>query len=101
MEKPLFENMSGQTAKIVVVGLDDLEKWGKSLIEQAIKSVQKDDDKYLTPDEVSDLLKVTRSTLWRWAKSNYLTPRRIGRKPRYLLSDVQRLINDDVHLLRS
>ena len=37
-------------------------------------------------------MNVSKSTLWRWERDNYLLPAgRMGRSPQYLKSDVQRI----------
>jgi len=41
--------------------------------------------------EVIDRLNVTAGTLWRWAKSGYLVPRKVGRRNVYLVTDVENL----------
>lgn len=51
-----------------------------------------EEERYLTIKEVSDLLKVNRSTLWKWNKSGYLTAVKTGSKPRYKLSDVKKIM---------
>lgn len=51
-----------------------------------------EEERYLTIQEVSDLLKVNRSTLWKWNKSGYLTAIKTGSKPRYKLSDVKKIM---------
>ena len=37
-------------------------------------------------------LGVTSATLWRWAKSGYLVPIKVGRKNVYLKSDIDRIL---------
>lgn len=46
----------------------------------------------LTRKEVADILGVTLSTLWQWAKSGYLVPVKIGSKVMYRPSDVEELM---------
>ena len=54
---------------------------------------EKEEDTFPTPTEVTKLLGVSRSTLWRWAKQNYLMPIEVGGKRRYRMSDVKALLN--------
>ena len=56
--------------------------------------IKKKSERYLSTAEVSKMLSVDLSTLWRWNKNGYLTHKKIGTKNRYLESDIQRLIND-------
>lgn len=58
----------------------------------AVKEVE---DVSLSADEVAAKLKVTKVTLWRWEKSGYLVPKKIGRKPFYLQSQVDSLLRKE------
>jgi len=85
----------------VVVTLDDFNQMvneaAKNLSMLSAKenvsessSSNSDEEKYLTREEVSKMLKVDYTTLWRWNKSNKLCCHKIGeRKVVYLLSDVE------------
>lgn len=46
------------------------------------------EDRLLTISQVVSLLGVTKPTLWRWDKENYLKKVMIGGKPRYKESEV-------------
>lgn len=50
------------------------------------------EEKYLTTDEVMDMLKVTRPTLWRWARDKYLVPTKVGKRTLYKASEVEILM---------
>jgi len=50
-------------------------------------------NEFLTKKEVMALLGVCDTTLWLWAKNNYLKPVKAGRKVLYRKSDVQRFLN--------
>lgn len=52
----------------------------------------KANDVALTPDSAASTLTVSLTTLWRWAKSGYLTPIYIGGKKRYRRSDVMAIL---------
>jgi predicted DNA-binding transcriptional regulator AlpA len=43
---------------------------------------------YLSPNQVSDILNVDLSTLWRWKKKGFLVPIEIGGKRRYRKSEI-------------
>lgn len=60
-----------------------------------LHAVQEVEDVSLSADEVAAKLKVTKVTLWRWAKSGYLVPKRVGRKPFYLQSEVEHLLRKE------
>lgn len=48
---------------------------------------------YPSPDQVAKALDVSKSTLWRWDKSGYLSPIEIGGKRRYRMSDIQAILD--------
>lgn len=54
------------------------------------KQQQKKED-YLTVREVCEVLNVTKPTLWRWSKLNYLVPVKVGKKNYYKRSDIEAL----------
>ena len=85
---------SGANVAVTVTPLD-LKEFALFLIgqAQAIGNENSQTEKFLTPDDVSDLLGVSKNTLWRWEKDHYLTPVKIGRKSRYKQSDVLALTN--------
>ena len=49
---------------------------------------------YPSADKVAEMLSVSKPTLWRWEKSGYLIPVRIGGKVRYKMSDVKRILGE-------
>lgn len=49
-------------------------------------------EEYLTVKQAEELLKVSKPTLWRWAKNGYLVPSEVGGKRYYKLSDIERIM---------
>ena len=49
---------------------------------------------YPSPDQVSKILNVNKTTLWRWQKKGYLVPVEVGGKRRYRMSDVKQLLGE-------
>jgi predicted DNA-binding transcriptional regulator AlpA len=47
--------------------------------------------KYLTVDQVADMLSVSRVTLWSWDRKGILNPVKIGNLKRYKLSEIESL----------
>ena len=78
----------------VMVSVADLKEFALTVVAEAIaaKEAEKKEEKYLTPDDVVDMLGVSKNTLWRWEKESYLIPIKVGRKSRYKLSDVKSLL---------
>ena len=50
---------------------------------------------YLSREKVAEILEVSKGTLWRWQKLNYLVPIMVGGKRRYRRSDVKRILEGD------
>ena len=77
----------------VTIGVTDLRNFFLELInEMEANKVEDKPESYLSQDETSKMLKVDRSTLWRWDKDNYLKKVRVGGKVRYRLSDIQKIM---------
>lgn len=77
----------------VVVSVADLKEFAMSVFAEAMAARQeKKEETYLTPDEVAEKLGVSTNTLWRWNRDKYLMPIKMGRKSRYKLSDVEKLM---------
>lgn len=73
----------------------DLKEFAVSIINETLaqKNEQKPvEEKYLSPAETASKLKVSKNTLWRWAKDGYLVPVKIGRKSAYKMSKINELI---------
>lgn len=50
-------------------------------------------EKYLTIEQVAELLSVSRVTLWHWDKKGILESVRVGNLRRYRLSDIELIMN--------
>jgi prophage antirepressor-like protein len=48
---------------------------------------------YPSIEQVSKILDVNKTTLWRWGKQGYLVPIEIGGKRRYKMSDINKILN--------
>lgn len=78
----------------VTVTPTDLKEFAQSLIKEAMEigGKQKTPERYLTQKEAAEKLRVSENTLWRWKKTNYLTPSKVGNGVYYKLSDIERLL---------
>lgn len=47
----------------------------------------------ISSTDAEKTLGVTSATLWRWGKSGYLVPIKVGRKSVYLKSDIDRILH--------
>ena len=86
-----------QTKTTLAVTVDDLRKWHKEVIDDTKQKLEKaviadKSNCLIDAKEVSRMLNVDMSTLWRWEKKGYLTALRIGGKRKYKLSNVKLLI---------
>lgn len=76
----------------VCVSLADLREFVGELVAEAEAAKQVEaEEKYLSVDEVCEMLNVSSNTLWRWNRTQYLCSVKIGRTPMYKLSDVNNL----------
>lgn len=48
---------------------------------------------YPSREKVMEMLDVSETTLWRWAKEGYLVPLNVGGKRRYRMSDIKRILD--------
>jgi predicted DNA-binding transcriptional regulator AlpA len=89
-----IQNLIENGANISVsVSPIDLKEFGLSLIDEAKKKAEKETETFLTARECAKMCGVTLNSLWRWEKSGYLVPRRVGRKVFYAKSDVNNLLS--------
>ena len=96
----LSQSTTTQQNQVVqyVVGRDDLHDIISNLVEEQMqkffdrKKEEAKSDVLLTPKEVTELLGVNLTTLWRWHREGYLVKVYIGDKPRYKQSDIDRIL---------
>lgn len=82
----------------VTVESNDLINFGDYLIQKTKKELEEiviseKAESYPTVKQVSEMLNVDLSTLWRWSKKNYLVPVEFGGGRRYKMSEVKALMN--------
>ena len=83
---------NGGVSQILFVSAADLREAIRNMANDiAQQFLPKREERYLTSKEVSRLLNVDASTLYRWDKNNYLKPVKFGSKKRYRLSDIEKL----------
>lgn len=81
---------------MLVVSLDDLKELFSTLLdereaERQAESESQRNDELVSADETAVILGVKRNSLWRWAKSGYLIPVKIGRTCYYKRGDIDKL----------
>ena len=82
------------------VSAADLKNFALVIIKEAKEQMEatiraETEARYLSSTETAKKLGVDRSTLWRWKKRRYLLPVYIGGQPRYKLSDINQLLNNE------
>lgn len=77
----------------------DLKEFALLIIAQVKEEQQQEQqpETYMTPTEVAGAFGVTKNTLWRWDRLNYLKPVRCGRRLHYKRSEVLALLNGSNH----
>ena len=91
----MIENLMQSNSVTLHVFTDEqLEAYSTNLINKMIslKEQVAPEEEYVTMDEVSSKLQVTKTTLWRWAKVGYLNPIKVGGKSFYKSSDINKLM---------
>ena len=94
----LVEIAKEHPGMIVSISVGDLMRANQELIDNTKRDMEKqleeaNHETYLNVAKVTEMLGVDRSTLWRWAQSQYLVPIKIGGKIRYKMSDINKIIN--------
>ena len=87
----------GKSNTLVMMTGDDLKFLAKTMLLEVKKELENEiadgkSDRLLSIDQAAGLLGVNRSTLWKWAKRDYLKPIEVGGKRRYRLSDINAVI---------
>lgn len=90
------ELLSSGANVAITITPTDLKEFALYLIDETLSARHQDSkpETYLTPDEVASKLNVSKNTLWRWNRCDYLNPVRIGRKTLYKASDIASLLSD-------
>ena len=91
----LKELLSCGANVIIAVTPTDLKEFALCLIRETLsaRNQEPQSETYLTPDEAALELGVSPTTLWRWDKTDYLKPVKVGRKSRYRRSDIDFLLS--------
>lgn len=79
----------------VVVNVADLKELFFDWKEESELNRKKETETLLTPDEVASKYRISKVTLWRWAKDGLLKPVKMGRKSFYRQSDIERVFDLD------
>lgn len=83
---------SGSNVQLVINVLDLKEAFLQWSEEAEANKVVEKKEVYKTVEEAAEMLHRTRNSLWRWAKSGYLVPVKVGAKLFYRMSDIEKLM---------
>lgn len=77
----------------VTVSVADLKEFALYLLDEGKEQgkTEREPEQWLTPKEAAEMLGVSGNTLWRWNNTGYLCHVKVGRKPLYKLSDINKL----------
>lgn len=79
----------------LVLNKADLKELFLEWKEESELNRKKETEILLTPDEVASKYRISKVTLWRWAKDGLLKPVKMGRKSFYRQSDIERVFDLD------
>lgn len=79
----------------LVLNKADLKELFLEWKEESELNRKKETETLLTPDEVASKYRISKVTLWRWAKDGLLKPVKMGRKSFYRQSDIERVFDLD------
>ena len=79
----------------LVLNKADLKELLLEWKEESELNRKKETETLLTPDEVASKYRISKVTLWRWAKDGLLKPVKMGRKSFYRQSDIERVFDLD------
>ena len=82
----------GTNVQLVVTLADLKELFLEWQAEVEANKVKEKEETYKTVDEAAAILHRDRRSLWRWAKSGYLVPIKVGAKSFYRMSDIKKLM---------
>lgn len=77
----------------LVLNKADLKELFLEWKEESELNRKKETETLLTPDEVVSKYRISKVTLWRWAKDGLLKPVKMGRKSFYRQSDIERVFD--------
>lgn len=77
----------------LVLNKADLKELFLEWKEESELNRKKETETLLTPDEVAIKYRISKVTLWRWAKEGLLKPVKMGRKSFYRQSDIERVFD--------
>lgn len=83
-----------KSVKLEINGAD-LLAFGEAIHKSALEAGEKtpkENEEYLTPAELTGVLKISLVTLWSWDKKNITRPLRIGNKKLYRRSDLEKIL---------
>ena len=97
MSIDLYKLAKERPTTSITITLQDLIYANKCLLQDVFEEVYQgsiDRHKLLKRREVLERLNIVPSTLWRWEKTGYLIPIKIGGQNRYRLSDIERILQN-------
>ena len=94
----LINNLIKEGNITISVSANDLKEFALDIIQQTKRELEdlviaQKSEAYVSRQRACEMLDVDATTMWRWAKRNYLVPATVGGKKRYKMSDINKLLN--------
>ncbi len=95
----MFELVNQYPDVNITVKAGELKEWAEYIVRLTHQELKQQvgnekNETYLSRDEVANMLRVDKSTLWRWNKHCYLTHIEVGGKRMYKMSDVKQILGE-------
>ena len=75
--------------------LEGLKAFANSIADEIIgryPSTKEKEEELRTVEQTMEVLKVSRTTLWKWERKGFLVPVKLGRQVRYRTSDINQIM---------
>lgn len=79
----------------IAVTPTELKEFALTLVSELAKVEPKEEDRRLTISEAAEMIGKDKSTIHRWKNMGYLKPIYIGKKPYFLKSDIDKILNGE------
>ena len=94
-----LNNLVAENNFSVTISLNDLKEFALDMMQQTKRELEdsitaKKSETYVSRQRACEMLDVNATTMWRWAKRNYLVPATVGGKKKYKISDIENLLTN-------
>lgn len=95
----MFELVNQYPDVNITIKAGELKEWAEYIVRLTRQELEEQatnvkNETYLSRGEVAEMLRVDKTTLWRWNRDNYLTHIEVGGKRVYRMSDVKLILGE-------